>query len=151
MKYDKRAKKYLVCDPPSAFAAALLNTPISWGFDNVRALSSCPVMRPDGSICAEPGYDPATQLYFALDPDLKLPQIPARPTKRQALEALALLEDLLEEFIFEGTTDKAVALAWLMLPALRPGMRVAPLILFRANVSGSGKSYLVDLGAAIAS
>jgi putative DNA primase/helicase len=151
MKFDKRAKKYLVCDPPAAFAAALLDTPLSWGFDDVRALSSCPIMRPDGTICAEPGYDPATRLYLALDPDLKLPQITAKPTKRQALEALALLEDLLEEFHFEGAPDRAVALAWLMTPALRPAMRVAPMFLFRANVFGSGKSYLVDLGAAIAS
>jgi putative DNA primase/helicase len=152
MKFDKRAKKYLICDPPAAFASALLNTPISWGFDSVRALSACPIMRADGTICATSGYDPATQLYLALDPDLKMPKVPAKPTREQAAAALALLEDLLEEFHFENDkTDKAVALAWLMIPALRPGMRVAPLILFRANVSGSGKSYLVDLGAAIAS
>jgi putative DNA primase/helicase len=59
--------------------------------------------------------------------------------------------DLLGEFRFETDTDRAVGVAWLMVPALWPGMEVSPLFLFRANVSGSGKSYLVDLGAAIAS
>jgi putative DNA primase/helicase len=150
-KFDKRSNRYVPCDPPLALAVALLNTPASWSFPSVIGLSSCPVMRADGTICAANGYDPATQLYLALDPGFAMPDIPEHPTREQAKAALDLLLGLLDEFRFEGNTDRAVALAWLMVPALRPAMRVVPMILFRANVSGSGKSYLVDLGAAVAS
>jgi putative DNA primase/helicase len=67
-----------------------------------------------------------------------MPDIPLSPTHEQAMAALNLLLGLLDEFRFEAETDRAVALAWLMVPALRPGMEVSPLMLFRANVSGSG-------------
>jgi putative DNA primase/helicase len=150
-RFDKRSKRYVPCDPPAELARALLETPSSWSFPGVAGLASCPVMRADGSICTASGYDPATQLYLALDPALGMPDIPENPTRLQADIALLQLRGLLSEFRFETDTDRAVALAWLMVPALRPGMEVSPLMLFRANVSGSGKSYLVDLGAAIAS
>jgi hypothetical protein len=57
------------------FAKALLETPSSWSFPAVAGLSSCPVMRADGSIYAANGCDAATQLYIALAPDLVMPDI----------------------------------------------------------------------------
>jgi putative DNA primase/helicase len=152
IKFDKRANGYLPSDPPPAFVKAMLESAASWrSFPNVLSLVSCPFMRPDGSICATAGYDAASQLFVVLDPDLQMPEIPAVPTREQARAALELLSGLLAEFEFVSDTDRTVALAWLMTPPLRPAMDVSPLMLFNANVSGSGKSYLVSIGSAIAS
>ena len=74
----------------------------------------------------------------------------AAPTQEDAVEALALLEDLLIEFPFVSPIDHSVALSMLMTTLLRASMTVAPFHLIRANDSGTGKSYMVDIASTIA-
>lgn len=83
--------------------------------------------------------------------DLRLPPISEKPTKNEALAALALLESLLAEFPFaDQKIDKAVALSALITPVIRAAIDVAPMHAVKAPEYGSGKSYLVNLVSAIA-
>ena len=43
-----------------------------------------PTLRPDGTILAKPGYDPATQLWYAPDSHLAMPPLIENPTRDQA-------------------------------------------------------------------
>ena len=56
---------------------------------------------------------------------------------------------LLAGFPFVNEVSRAVALSGLITPVVRGAMTVAPLFAIRASTPGTGKSYLVDLAAAI--
>jgi hypothetical protein len=151
VRRDARTGKLVTIDPPDKAASILLEREDAWKSPRVAGVVTTPTLRPDGSVLSSFGYDPATRLFLALDPDLKMRDIPDRPTKSDAERALGLLSDLLENFPFLGPVDRAVALAFLITPVVRGGISVAPLHLARAHTMGTGKSHLVDLAAVIAS
>jgi hypothetical protein len=97
----------------------------------------------------KPGYDPATGLVL-FDPP-PMPLISEQPSKWDALDALTLLNGLLSEFPFANDVSRSAAISMLMTPVLRAGMPVAPIHIVRAPEAGTGKSYLQDIAAAIAS
>ena len=123
-----------------------------WAFPRVSGIITTPTLRADGSLLAEPGYDPQSGLYLL--PTLQLSPIPEHPTKEQARAALDMLIDLLSEFPFAKramsmSIDRSVALAGLLTAHVRGSLPTAPVILVRADTPGTGKSYLVDLFAMI--
>ena len=107
--------------------------------------------RADGSLLTTEGYDPATQLWFKSSGDVTLPPIPDKPSKEDAQEALALLRELVVEFPFDNDVARAAALAGIMTPVLRGTLSGAvPLFAIIATEPRSGKTYLVELIAVIA-
>ncbi len=69
-----------------------------------------------------------------------LPTIPQRPTRRDALAALDVLEALLTEFPFSEPASHSVALSALITTVIRGALSVAPLHAISAPVAGSGKT-----------
>ena len=74
-----------------------------------------------------------------------MPPLLPKPTRDDALVALAFLEDLLVEFPFVDDPSKSVALSGLITAVVRGAISVSPLHAFRAPAPGTGKSYLVDV------
>lgn len=149
-KYNLRAKAWMPHDPPRQLASSLLAVPEQSPFAPIGGVITSPTLRPDGSLLDQPGYDQATSLYLAMDPELHMPVLPA-PTRDNALAALARLKGLLAEFEFATAADKSVELSLMVTLAARPAMPVAPLFHLRAHASGSGKTYLLRLAHAIVS
>ena len=147
-RVDKEELKTI--NPPKDVIAMLVARAGNWRFPQVAGIITAPTLRPDGSVLATPGFDPETRLYLVEDPNLQMPEIPDSPTREEALAALTLLTDLLDEFPFVGLADRAVALAGILTAVVRPSFRAAPMIAVRANSPGTGKSYLVDVASAIA-
>ena len=145
---DGRSKEWVVDDPPAAIAKQLLEKG-QWHFPKVAGVITTPTLRPDGSILDRPGYDPATQMWYAPDSQLTVPLI-ENPTQEQAIRALTVLKALLVNFPFVTEVDEVVALAAILTAVLRGGFDVMPMFLFRAHDVGSGKSFLCDLISAIA-
>jgi putative DNA primase/helicase len=152
-RYVARENKWVPCDPPARLAEQY------WGLPKrklapLRQILAAPTLRPDGSLLNELGYDVATGLYLTTAvPGLNVPAI---PTREDAEAAYEMLTDLLKEFCFvdpEGCEgqSQAVALAGLLTAVLRPVLPAAPLTAVTAPIQGSGKSYLVDVIAMIAS
>ena len=141
--------KWIPIDAPLNVAATILARKGHWSFPEVAGIISTPTMRPDGSLLIEPGYDKDTRLLLVEPPTL--PPMPKRPGRKDALAALALLEDLLSEFPLIDDVAKAVALSGIITPIVRGAFPVAPMHVSRAPVAGSGKSYLWDVVAAIVS
>src|SRR5262249_57604534 len=73
-KWDHKRKKLVDTDPPLHYVRVLLATERRWRLPHVSGIISTPTLRPDGSLLAEPGYDPETELYLA--PRLPIPPIP---------------------------------------------------------------------------
>jgi len=147
-RYDKRSKRWSATDPPKQVAEIILSRDGEWEFPVLSGVIGCPTMRRDGSIINQVGYDRKAQLLLIDSPEMG--SIPLRPSRSDAEDALALLDGLLNGFPFVDAASRSVALSALMTPVLRPGaLTSAPLHVMRAPSAGSGKSYLVDLAAAI--
>jgi putative DNA primase/helicase len=147
--WNERKNKFVETDPPVDVAKSLLRKG-AWAFPKVSGVICTPTMRPDGTILDRPGYDPATQLWYAPDSYAAIPPLKSEPTRDDAEQAIELYEDLLVNFPFVTDTDKSVALAAILAPILRGAFDVAPMFLFIAHDVSSGKSYLVDLISTIA-
>jgi putative DNA primase/helicase len=144
---NERAKEWKYIDPPPAVVEKLLAKGNWPRLPHVVGVVTVPTLRPDGTVLSEPGYDPATKLWYSSASGLRLP--PIRATREAAEVALALFKDLLSGFPFVTDLDRAVALAALMTPVLRGGCDVTPLLLIVAPTPGSGKSYLADIASTI--
>lgn len=146
-KYDGRKDTFVRADPPTNVAATILSRDGEWKFARLSGVITTPTMRPDGTILCEPGYDRATSLLLMESP--RRPDIPAAPSRNDALAALNKLDALLDDFPFTDAASRAVALSALITPVVRGAMPVAPMHAVTATSPGSGKSYVIDLVSAI--
>lgn len=136
----------VTADVPKPLAEAVLAR-ASHKFSDLAGIIETPTLRPDGSLLTRRGYDPATGLMLFGSLTVSVPE---RPTRAEAEAALALLNGLLLEFPFVDAASRSVALSALITPVVRPAMAFAPLHEFVAPEPRTGKSYLVDLSAGIA-
>lgn len=108
----------------------------------------------DGATAIRSGYDEATGYFLALPPGLEGAEVPARPTRAQALQALATLRgELLDDFPFASDHDRSAALAAILTQVARPalGANNVPAFVFEANTPSSGKTLLADVCAIVGS
>jgi putative DNA primase/helicase len=144
-KMDRRAGRYVPKDCPDKLAESYLSRVGHWRLPVLLGMVNAPFLRPDGTLCEQLGYDPASKLLFVSDGQTFDP-IPANPTEADARTALKCLDEtLLEEFPFIENIDRSVALSLLLTALDRRSMATAPLHGFTSPVAGTGKSLLVDL------
>jgi hypothetical protein len=142
-KWDARSSDYVVCNPPHHVAKTILSRDGEWTFPTLAGVITTPILRRDGTILAQPGYDPETKLLL-MDPP-PMPAVPERPSEADAVESLELLDGLLVGFPFVDGASRSVALSGLITPVVRAAMTVAPLHGINAPAAGTGKSFLVEL------
>jgi putative DNA primase/helicase len=147
-KLGVRSKKPVPINPPAEIAETILARTGDWNFPSIAGVISAPTMRPDGSLLTEPGYDEVTRLLLVEPPTM--PPIPGEPTRKDAKQALDLLESLLVGFPFDDDVARSVALSAMITPVVRGAFPVTPMHTSRAPVAGSGKSFLFDTVSAIA-
>jgi hypothetical protein len=132
--------------PPVAVVLDVLATP-NPALPVLDRVVEVPVFTAAGRLRTAPGYDPEGRTYFAPPAALSLPSIPGHPTPAETgAAALLLLNDLLGDFCFVSGSERAHALALLLLPFLReliPGP--TPLHLIEAPTPGTGKTLLADV------
>ena len=117
IRCDRRTGRYFSADPPTAVAKIILGRDGEWNLRPIAGVITAPTMRRDGSIVSTPGYDPITRLVLIEPP--KMPPLLPKPTRDDALVALALLEDLIVEFPFVDDPSKSVALSGLITAVVR--------------------------------
>jgi hypothetical protein len=123
---------------------AILNRGFWPGIRVLRNLVEFPVLRPDGTILDQPGYDEKTRLFYL--PNCEYPSVPENPTKEEIDQARELILDIVCDFPFSKDEHKSAWVASLLTPLARWAFDdTAPLFLIDANVRGSGKSLLSDL------
>jgi hypothetical protein len=161
MKFDAKLDGFKPINPPRDVAEALRQRIGLWRYIPViDGIASAPIFRADGSILDQPGFDPATHIYYAPTPGVVFCQIPPDPTKKQARDALNALCDLIGEFPFiqengelaigQPSPSRSVALSGLITPMVRRAILSAPIHGFDATDAGSGKSKLCSLPSIIA-
>ncbi len=119
---------------------------------SVRVLDAVvhlPVLHRDGTVTAASGYEPTSRLFQAVDPAVSeaVEAAPVVPSTADRVAALDLLrQDLLGDFPFARSSDRAHVLAAVLLPAVRHWIDgPIPLHLFEAPTEGTGKTLLADV------
>jgi hypothetical protein len=150
-KLNKEQER-IECAPPLDVVRDMLALPPSvWKFPPLEALIETPFLRPNGTICSSPGYDPATYLYYAPTPGLLLREIPDAPMIDDVEAMLNLIDSAICDFPFVDAASKANAIASMLTPVVRPAIdSPTPLALYDAPQAGTGKTLLAEVVAMIA-
>ena len=113
----------------------------------LEAVVSTPVFDRQGALVSLPGYHAGARLWYFRQPGFEVPQVAARPSPQELAAARTLLlDDLLVDFPFAADSDRAHALAALVLPFVRRMVAgCTPIHLIEAPTPGSGKGLLGDL------
>jgi hypothetical protein len=128
---------------PPGWCVSAVHARADWpGVRCLECVIDYPVLRPDGTILATPGYDAQTGIL--LEPSGVLPSIPDMPTRDDARAAVAELMEVVRDFPFEAEVHKSAWLAGLLTPVARFTFQgPAPLTLVDSNVRGAGKGLLL--------
>jgi len=150
---DKNGEpKHTKARPPLDVVRDILGLGTWHGFPIIEAVIEAPVIRSDGTVLIEPGYDEATSLFYEPGNELQGPNVPANPTKEEAKNALKhIIDEIFVDFPFKDDASKANALALLLSPVVRPMIDGnVPLALLDKPQAGTGASFLAEVVAMIA-
>lgn len=136
--------------PPLSLAENVL-AQSKWNLPALAGIARAPILRQDGTICAQPGYDPISHLYYCPDPALKLTPIPEFPDASEVQACVDILLAVIDDFPFADEPSRANALAILFSLLMRPVIAGhVPLAIVDAPMQGTGKTLLVTALATIA-
>jgi len=144
---QKKTKWFAVpCEPPINLVRGIMALD-AWNIPYIKGLISAPVIRPDGSLLLDAGYDSDVGLCYRPAPALILPPIPENPTKEDAITAANfVMNEVLKDFPFVDNASKANALAAFLTPIIRPMIKgCVPMTLVDKPSPGTGASKLLDL------
>lgn len=137
------------CAPPVALVAAVHERRTWAGVKTIKSIVCYPVLRPDGTIAVEQGYDEPSGAWLH---DVPKVQVPDEPTLDDAQRAVAVLHHPVSQFPWDGEPGlglsvwMALVLTLLARPAIAGSV---PSWIFDATQSRSGKSLLVKAAGAI--
>lgn len=142
--HEKNGETFWVsAHPPGWLVQAIAERGVWLGMRRLVGIATAPMLLPDGSVLATPGYHEPTGILLRLS--ARHPPIPDRPTGVQVRAARDLLFDVLADFPFLEQRDRAAAIAAMFALAARAAIDgPVPLTLVRATVRASGKGLLVD-------
>lgn len=118
----------------------------------LHAVIRTPVFGCDGSLIATPGYHQKDRVWVDADSTLQLGRLSNTPTPKEIRAARELFcDELLVDFPFTDDSDRAHAVAAILLPFVRRMIEgPTPLHLIEAPSVGSGKGLLANVVAIVA-
>jgi len=136
--------------PPTGVVKSLLATPDP-GLPILAGIVTTPVFGRGGVLLTEPGYHPDARLLYRPTAGFRLAPIPDRPSAQDIAAARCLLlDDLLGDFPFTSTAERAHALSLLLLSFLRAMIDgPTPLHLIEKPTPGTGATLMVDVIATV--
>jgi len=133
------------CPPPKDVVGDILGLG-QWNFPPLHGIVEVPILRPDGTVLAEPGYDPSTHLLYSPADGLKVPAIPSNPSADDVAAARALLDEAIGDFPYIDEASRANAFGLLLTPVVRPAIPgLVPLACIDAPQAGTGKGLLASV------
>ena len=139
-RLDGRSKKWNAIDCPSELHTRIMHWRGDWSMHELQGVVRAPILRPDGSLLLEPGYDAVTGLLLLADHPDGWPPIHQEPTHAQVRAALQALWEPFELFPFKEPIDRAVTLAACLTSVQRALLPTAPAFLLDSPKAGSGKT-----------
>jgi putative DNA primase/helicase len=139
LKPGKEPGKYTTAPAPTKVASALVDSPDVFGFRELCAVSTIPLLLPSGEWLGTSGWWDGVYLDLGSTAWKEPSDSPG-----DALTALAILYDLMGEFPFESETDRAVAASGFISACMAPVLKAIPMHCIDSPTPGTGKSLLVD-------
>lgn len=143
----KGAIQVQASDPTPALVQQLLAHPGRELPDLVGCVDH-PVLRHDGTLIAEPGYDPSTRLYVTHGLDAYAGFV-SSPDPAQIARAIATCLEPFSRYAL-GPMGLTAVLAAVLTAVARPGLDLSPMIVVRNPDIGGGKTLLNTALAVIA-
>lgn len=145
LKWNERKKEVVPARPPDWVSQQILGR-LEWPFPYLDAVVETPILRGDGSVLDDPGWDERTGILYDPPPGVEYPPIPENPTKEDVSQAVQNLLDPACDFPFVAESDRAAYVA-AVLTLLGRQMIDGPVPLFpiRAPAPGTGKSLLAQV------
>ena len=128
-------------DPPAMLTRQVAALVGEAPFRDLRGVVDVPVLREDGGLVVENGWDAGTGLLVRAGKVFS-GLIADRPTRADALSALDVLMHPFREFKLDGAESRGALLAALLTAVVRPSLRTAPAFALDAPSAGSGKTRL---------
>jgi len=143
--FFKETEKGLVATAPPMDTVKDILALGEWSFPALEGLVQAPVMRPDGTVFTEPGYDPQTRLYYVKPDDLFVPPIPENPSTQEVQESIGYLLEIVCDFPFAEDSDRANAVGLVLTLPLRAAiLGNIPMAVITSPTPGTGKTLLQD-------
>ena len=141
--YQVKNQNFLSEMPPLPVVLDLLADPDP-PLPILNGINTCPVFSRSGVLHMVEGYHPESRLYVKYPKGFKLPTISEKPGPEDLKNARALLRnELLGDFPFVGNPDIGHAMAFLLLPFVRPMVDgPTPLHLIHKPTPGTGATLL---------
>lgn len=138
--------KWVRTDATSRVTETLSQCGTYRGVRELVGVRESPFIRPNGTICQEPGYDPLSGFLFAPPAGSVFLPVAEAPTRADAQKALAFVRQYFQDFPFETPVDADVPIAAMLTMVGRPAIRSAvPCFAFDANTQASGKTRLTEV------
>ena len=129
--------------PPPQLVNGLLERAKFPSLKHLRGVTEVPVLRTDGSVLQDAGYDPVTELLF--EPLQSFPEVPDQPSKDEVQSAIQQLLDVVCDFPFTNNVGRAVYLSTILTVVGRYAFQgCVPMVLIDANTPGVGKTKMAD-------
>lgn len=130
--------------PDGQTVKAVMSESSAREFPPLHRVVRTPFLRPDGTVCMEEGYDPATASVLVTD-GLEVTEVTSEPTAELVSHAVKfLMEEWLGDFRFETPADRANVLAAVITPFIRGLVPLVPLCVVSGIGPGVGKNLLAD-------
>lgn len=142
---DKESEAVVPANPPKIVVEDAMALG-SWDLPPIEAIVETPILRSDGTIFEEAGYDPETRLYHHPAPGFEMPAVSENPKPGEVDQALAIIDEAIGEFPFADTASAANARGLLLTPIIRQAIQgCVPLGLIDKPQMGTGGSLLAEL------
>lgn len=126
-RWDQRARKLVSIDCPAHLAVNITSSGEWPHFRPLDAIATAPFLRADRSVCDTPGYDAASHVYYA--PSQEFPEVPRRPLREDAQQALKVLLAPFDQFPFATPHAQAALVSHILTAVARHAIDLSPAFL----------------------
>ena len=141
----KKGKDEREVKPPGDSVTEMLATP-NVPLPILNRIVAAPVFGVNGDLQSEPGYHLDSRTLYVPDAGFQVDLPPEHPSDVDLAQAADCIDELLWDFPFEATADRAHAVALLLLPFVRDLIDgPTPLHLFDKPTPGTGASLLSEV------
>jgi len=147
-RFDARKNGLKPTHAPELLLKTLLERGKLSGLRPLVGITDIPLVRQNGTLLDIPGYDEETGIFYK--PSNLALNLPANPTRDDAMAGTATFKHLFRDFPFKTEVDLSAAISAVISAVNRPTLGATPLHALSAPTPGSGKSLLATLVTIIA-